>query len=607
MPAIGWGRVMIGIESTGSVTVGFSGDRAAEGPLTFAQRDTLAWITEPDDAASALLRWTFELPDGARMADVTSAFAILLARHEALRTTYVVAEAPVQRVARSGELVISTYRIIGEFDQDKVAQQLLDELCEQGIDFTVDLPLRVAVAGVGEWPRVAVAVYSHMAADFGTTVVIGRQFTELVGDPAARVVGPKAHQPLDQAHLENSPRGRRRSEAAIRHWRTQVGRAPHAVCSLPAPSGDALGPRASGHRTCVLVSPAAALALGRIEARTRLGRQAVVLAAICALLARRTAVDGLAFVSISGNRFHSRLGEYVGDLAQDGLIALDLDAAGFDELIGRAAGATLIANANSSYDPQALNDMLDEVGHARGAVFARDFVVNNLSVHVEAAMANQQTDLRPAAGDDYDGELARALELCSLTWRPAPDFPEMLLCVPVRVDSEFIFTLTGDTAYLAEAELEQLVRGLERLVVAAADRDIPLAELGAVTGVEPVRRGPDWVRIDSSWIHLPAVRRLLLDALNAPAAHVFVGSPEHGDQGPATLIGYVTATDAIRSPHRAHLACMELLAEPGRHLAMAPSRYVLCDGVPEDPADESSWRRLEIVAVGGGREAMFRR
>ena len=593
---------MIGLEPTGSVTVTFHGDREAEGPLTFAQLDTLAWVTEPDDAASALLRWTFELPDRCTMADVTAAFAILMARHEALRTTYLIAETPTQRIARSGELVIPSYRIIGDFDQDdqdKVAQQLHDELCEQGIDFTVELPLRVAVASVGESPHVAVAVYSHMAADFGTTVVIGRQFTELAGDPAARVVGPAAHQPFDQAHLENSPRGRRRSDAAIRYWRTHISHAPHAVCTLPAPSGDAMG---LGHRSCILVSPAAALALGRIEARTRQGRQSIVLAAICALLARRTAVDSLAFASISGNRFHSRLSEYVGDLAQDSLIALNLDVAGFDELIGRTAGATLTANANSSYNPHALNAMLDEVGHARGAAFTRDFVVNNLSIHLNAAPPNRPAD-QPLADA---AEIAQALELSRLTWRPAPDFPEILLCAPIRVDSEFIFTLTGNTTYVGETELEQLTRGLERLIVAAADRDIPLTDLGTVTGVEPTLRGPDWAQIGPSFTHLPAVHQLLLDALNTPAAHVVANPPTPGTQNPPTLTAYLTATDAIRSPHQAHLACMDLLAEPGRHLAIAPTHYVLCDGVPDDPTDESSWQRLPTVASGNGRQAYER-
>ena len=589
---------MIGLEPTGSVTVAFRGDREVEGPLTFAQLDTLAWITEPDDAASALLRFTFELPDGTTMADVTDAFAILMARHEALRTTYRIAETPTQRIARSGELVIPSYRIIGEFDeddQDKLAQQLQDELCEQGIDFTVELPLRVAVASAGERPRVVVAVYSHMAADFGTTVVIGRQFTELTGDPAARVVGPTAHQPFDQAHLENSPRGRRRSDAAIRYWRTHVSRAPHAVCTLPPPTGDATG---LGHRTCVLVSPAAALALGRIEARTRQGRQSIALAAICALLARRTSVDSLAFASISGNRFHSRLSEYVGDLAQDSLIALNLDVPTFDELIARTAAATLTANANSSYDPHALNAMLDEVGNARGAAFTRDFVVNNLSIHLNAPTPTRGTQAPPADTT----QITRALDQSRLTWRPAPDFPEILLCAPIRVDSEFVFTLTGNTAYVAETELEQLTRGLERLIVAAADQDIPLTDLGTVTGIEPTHRGPDWARIGPSFTHLPSVHQLLLDALNTPAAHVAVNPPNPDNEHQSSLTAYITATHAIRTPQQAHRACMDLLPDPGRHLAIAPSHYILCDGIPDDPTDASSWQRLPAVASGNGRQ-----
>jgi hypothetical protein len=49
----------------------------------------------------------------------------------------------------------------------------------------------------------------------------------------------------------------------------------------------------------------------------------------------------------------------------------------------------------------------------------------------------------------------------------------------------------------------------------------------------------------------------------------------------------------------AHAVCMTGLS--GRYNTMAPGHYVLCDGVPDDSADESAWLALPVMAEGGGR------
>jgi len=84
---------------------------------------------------------------------------------------------------------------------------------------------------------------------------------------------------------------------------------------------------------------------------------------------------------------------------------------------------------------------------------------------------------------------------------------------------------------------------------------------------------------------------LIVDAANTPDIELFIADNR--------LVAYLTATEAIRTPEQAHAACMHLL--PERHCAMAPGRYVLVDGIPDDSADERSWRKLTVIAEGDGR------
>lgn len=127
-------------------------------------------------------------------------------------------------------------------------------------------------------------------------------------------------------------------------------------------------------------------------------------------------------------------------------------------------------------------------------------------------------------------------------------------------------------------------------------------ELAEITGVRPVKRGTGWLRIDRSWVKLDEIRRLLADALPAPAAAFAVC--EHDD---LTLVAYLAAKDGIASPAQAHEACMKALREPGsagrvRNAAMAPSRYVICARPPADPDDLASWLCQPVIAHGDGRD-----
>jgi hypothetical protein len=527
----------------------FTGERAASGPLTFGQRNTLNWVA--DDESSAVIPWIFTLPPHVTLADVAAAFTVLLGRHEALRTRFT---ADTQTVLAEGELPI-------EVHPAEPAERLLDRLRAAGVDFRSGLPLRVAVAVAGDVPVAVVAVYSHVAVDFGSVALIGVQFTELAADSAARTVESGAHQPLDQASAERSARGTKAAESALRYWETRLRSAPQSLYPVPPPEV----PR-DECRMCVLTSAAAGAALGRIAGRTRTSRQVVLLAALCAVLAWRTGVARCVFAAVSGNRFRLRLRDYVGSLAQDGLLALDVTTEKFDELVTRAAKATLAANTNSMFDAAKLWRVIDRVGHERGTRFSRDFTLNDLSTHFDAAI-----------------ELPPAPAATELRWVKSAPFPVVLMCNPARLAPDLVLALTVDLRHVGEAETESLLLGVEALLVAAGAADVPLDRVGAITGVAPVERDADWLCVDSCWVRLSAVRSVVGQAL--PGSRVVVVD--------GRLVASVPVSAEITTPEAAHEACLAAL--PGNHLAMTPSYYIMR---ATTGMDESM---PPVVAEGEGR------
>ena len=85
-----------------SIPVGFTGGRACEGPLTLAQLNIYTWLIDAPDHFYATLCAELPVPAAASVDDVAEAVAVLIARHESLRTAYLPGEQPRQRVAASG-------------------------------------------------------------------------------------------------------------------------------------------------------------------------------------------------------------------------------------------------------------------------------------------------------------------------------------------------------------------------------------------------------------------------------------------------------------------------------------------------------------------------
>jgi hypothetical protein len=249
---------------------------------------------------------------------------------------------------------------------------------------------------------------------------------------------------------------------------------------------------------------------------------------------------------------------------------------------------TMRAYRYARFNSAEITPMIEELSRRRGMSRHRDCVVNDFS----AFHAARLTDDPHLTADD----LRRAMYDTRVEFLSTRPFTDTFRFTVMRLAPRVEFTLSADARYVSAAEIEAFLLGVERLLVAAATVDAQVGEIGDLTGVRPVDRGPGWVRVDSCWIELAAAQRVLDDAVGARAARVFAvpaGCGEH------RLLGYVATEDGRLGPAEIHAASLARLAD--RHAVMTPQRYILCAQPPDDMADLAAWQRQAIRLEGSGR------
>jgi hypothetical protein len=570
-----------------SIPVEFSGERAGEGPLTLGQLNIYAWLSSFPGHPYGVLRVELPVPARASAGEVAGAVAALIARHETLRTTYLPGGQPRQRVAGSGVFVVEACSLgegeWGPADRPAVAGALVRWLRESP---DPGRPVRVAVAVAGDRVIACAAGFTHLAVDHSAIEILRRDFAGLLAGPGRRPAGQAGPQsasrpgwqPLDQAELEASPAERARAEAALDYLREQFSRIPHCLYALP-------GARPSGESLAVeLSSAAAAMAVRQVAARTRASRSSVVLAAICAVVARRAGYRELVLPIVSSNRFERHLANYVGPLAQGAAATVGVAGRSFDELVRHTWTTVLEASRLARCDTARRDAMNERIEHERGLRLNLDPFFNSL-------VPESWSGLTAGVGVKPE-EIDLALARTELRWRPALDGGVPLRFSLNQVDGCLrLDAWSGDAGLLPRSELEPALLAVERLLVAAAHGDVAAGQVPEATGLEPIAGSPDRVLADSCWVSVADVQRLVEDAAAPAVTRVFASA----DGRP--LVAHLTATSAIRTPEQAHDRCMAALA---RHpAAITPRHYVICPTAPPDPADPAAWP--PPLATGTGR------
>jgi hypothetical protein len=566
-----------------SIPVEFTGRRAGEGPLTLGQLDVYTWANAAPDVIYATLYVELPVPAVVSVDDVAAAVATLIARHESLRTTYLPGEQPRQRVAASGIQMLDVLSLgegqWGPQDRPAAAESLIAWL--RVSPDPARRPVRIAVAiapGPGDRVIACAAAFSHLAVDQGAIEILERDFADLLGDPERRAAGPPGHQPLDQAELEVTPTDRRKTDAALAYLRRQSRRIPGFLYAGP-------GARADGESLAVeLLSVAAAMAVRQVAARTRTSRSAIVLAACCAVVARRARYRELVIPLVSSNRFEPHLVNYVGAVAQLAFVTVEIGGRSFDELSAHTWTAVMEASRHARYDNLKRNAMNALIGHERGLLLNYEPFFNSL---VPASWSGLTAGVR-FQPEEIDAALART----ELRWRPMPDGRPAIRLSLIQVDGCLrLEAWSGDTGLVPRAELESLLLAVERLLVAAAHGDVAGREMPGVIGLEPVAAAPHRILVDHCWVDVADVQRLLDEAVAPAVARVFASV------GDRPLVAHLTATDAVRTPEQAHARCMAVLVH--HPTAITPRHYVICPSAPPDPADRAAWP--PPLAAGTGR------
>jgi hypothetical protein len=562
-----------------SIQVNFAGERAGEGPLTLSQLNIYNWLSRVPDHLYAILCVELPVPP-VSVGDLAQAVAVLIARYESLRTTYVSGEPPRQRVARAGVQLLEVCSLgeghWGPGDRPAVAGALVRWLRESPGPGPCPLRVCVAVApGAGERVIACAAAFTHVAVDHGAIEILRRDFAGLLSGPGRGQAGRSGHQPLDQAELEATPAERLRAGAALDYLREQSWRLPRCLYAVP-------GARPSGESLAVeLSSVAAAMAVRQVAARTRTSRSSVVLAAICAVVARRAAYPELVFPVMTSNRFEPHLVNYVGSLIQSTIVTVEIAGRGFDELAGHTWTAVMQASRHGRYDTakQAAMDKLTE--HERGLRFNYDPFFNSLVPESWSGLT-ANVGFQPR-------EIDAALDRTQLRWRPAPVSGNPVQFRLNQIDGCLrLDAWNGDAGLMPRAELESVLQAVERLLVAAAYGDVPGGQMPGLIGLEPFAATSHRILVDHCWVDVTDVQRLVDDALEPAVARVFASA------GGRPLVACLTATGAVRTPEQAHARCMAALA---RHpTAITPRHYVVCRTAPSDPA---AWP--VPLAAGTGR------
>src|SRR5580700_7713513 len=177
-----------------SIPVEFAGERAGEGRLTLGQLNIYNWLSQAPDHVYAILCAELPVPAMVSVDDVAEATAMLIARHESLRTTYVPGEQPRQRVAPAGVQLLEVCSLgegqWGPQDRPAVAEALVQWLRES--PHPGRCPVRVAVAiapDASDRVIACAAAFTHLAVDHDAIGILKSDFADLLGNPARRQVG----------------------------------------------------------------------------------------------------------------------------------------------------------------------------------------------------------------------------------------------------------------------------------------------------------------------------------------------------------------------------------------------------------------------------------
>ncbi|GGS82833.1 non-ribosomal peptide synthetase [Nonomuraea spiralis] len=315
-------------------------------PLSFAQRRL--WFMQQYDPSDSL----FNIPLAVRLrgeldvAALRGALALVTARHETLRTTYVTEDdlpRPRVRTAPGPALEVA-----GAPDEAALAR-LLDRAARTPFDLAEDLPLRALLVRTAPAEHVLLLVVHHIACDGWSVGVLATEvslaYTALTAGREPELPGLPV-QYGDFALWQRDRMSDRALAPELEHWSRVLDGAPKAL-ELPA---DRPRPPVFAHRGATLpveLGPELSAAVRRTAAAHEVTPFMVLLSALAVVLSRLSGQDDLVIGTPVAGRSRPEVEDLVGCFID--VVPLRLDVSGdpaAGELLARARRVCLEAYAH---------------------------------------------------------------------------------------------------------------------------------------------------------------------------------------------------------------------------------------------------------------------
>ncbi len=451
------------------VPVAFEGDSAGEGELTFGQRGLWQSIVQ---AGTATVTHIADAGPGTTVDTVADVLGFVVGRHQSLRTRLLLRDPglPLQRVYAAGEVPLLVVDP-GADDPAEVAKALAAHWKVVPFAYETEWPVRIAAIVTGAGSRAVthvVTVFLHTSIDgFGLAALLAdvRARDPETGAPAGPVT---ALPPLAQAAFEASPAGRRQNEQSLQYLERVLRTAPTRLLGEP---------RHEGERRFSMLryrSPAMSMAVHAVTERDRLHESPMLLASFLVGVGRVTGVAELPTMMMVSNRFRPGYADSVSALIKIVPFVLDVADLSMNEVVARASGRALNAYRNAYYDAYEQDEVVSRVERERGEEF-------DLSCYYNDRRRRDRVFTGVAA--PTAAEIRAAVADGELSWKQDAYVPraKLHLCVddpPGAVE----LVVAADERYFSSADLEALVRAIEKAAVqAATDPEAPTGLTHSIT------------------------------------------------------------------------------------------------------------------------------
>ncbi|HEU5427294.1 MAG TPA: condensation domain-containing protein [Actinocrinis sp.] len=436
---------------TERVPVRFCGDGEGVGELTWGQREILqamvrqGWIS---------LGGVLALPPGATVQGVADQLDYMVSRFPSMRTKlrFDARGYARQEVHSSGEVMLDVFDLEPGADPDETAARI--EACyrTRPRDFCAQWPVQMGVLRQDGRPTHVIAISCHTVSDGLGMQALGREVDARLTEPAIGL------QQLELAAWQDSPAGRRISDAAIRH----MEKALRSVPPRPLPlSDDERDPR---HWTGVLRSRALKLALPNIAARTEADSSAVLMALYATALGRLGLLNPAVIRPLSSNRFRPGLTDMVGNLVQSGVCILDTAETTIDDVVRRARQVSMTVRKYSYFDPRAETALVERLAREAREL---DPDAQSWSCANWAFFNDRRVAPGEAARSPQELETARAHT--GFGWFEKKENPyEQLFLHIDDVEDGIAIMVCADTRHISPACNEALAREMEAAAIEAA-------------------------------------------------------------------------------------------------------------------------------------------